>query len=281
MAGFSSEILKVLAAALAGYVAKEVQIRTKAKRARERREQKIWSEQKQLYYLPLLEAAREFRIRMEELSRVYRREWIKPFTPESLSQDFRELYALSRDSIRLPECDPNHLRLNDGARQSLRQRMCHYLNFATSSLYRTAKYLAIAEYVKRALNTGKLNLSETTLKELMALIVNVRNSLQGPTGAGIASEQQESIAEIMWDPAGHVITNFEFRKRLLELPGWEQFTGLLIFFLSEDDTLPVTDGKPGATDVRARFVAKVPCEVQETITALTALEKKLDQIRSF
>src|SRR4051794_13854966 len=121
MAELSTGILTALAAALAGYVAKEVQIRTEAKRAREKSEQEIWSEQKQHYYLPLLEAARDFRIRMAELSQVYRGEWTKPFTPESLSQDFRELYTLSRDPIRLPECDPNLLRRNDELKQRLRE----------------------------------------------------------------------------------------------------------------------------------------------------------------
>ncbi|MFL6102405.1 MAG: hypothetical protein ACJ74K_03505 [Actinomycetes bacterium] len=56
-------------------------------------------------------------------------------------------------------------------------------------------------------------------------------------------------------------SHFDFRRRLLELPGWEQFTALFLFFVSEDDRL---DGD----DDRARFAAKVPHEVRATTGAL-------------
>jgi hypothetical protein len=62
-----------------------------------------------------------------------------------------------------------------------------------------------------------------------------------------------------------------FRRRLLELPGWEQFTALFLFFVSEDDRL---DGD----DARARFAAKVPHEVRATTGALGRLEARLSEI---
>jgi hypothetical protein len=62
-----------------------------------------------------------------------------------------------------------------------------------------------------------------------------------------------------------------FRRRLLELPGWEQFTALFLFFVSEDDRL---DGD----DDRARFAAKVPHEVRVTTGALGRLEARLAEI---
>jgi hypothetical protein len=61
------------------------------------------------------------------------------------------------------------------------------------------------------------------------------------------------------------------RRRLLELPGWEQFTALFLFFVSEDDRL---DGD----DARARFAAKAPHEVGATTGALGRLEARLSEI---
>lgn len=85
------------------------------------------------------------------------------------------------------------------------------------------------------------------------------------------TEQQESIGEMMLTPDGHVITQFEFRQRLLELPGWEQYTALLTFFLTENDD---TKAHPNA----ARLNAKVDHEVLATVTALCTLIAGLDQI---
>ena len=63
---------------------------------------------------------------------------------------------------------------------------------------------------------------------------------------------------------GHVITQDEFRQRLLALPGWEQFTALMTFFLTEDDDVA---GRPSA----ARLAAKIDYEVTATIDALHVL----------
>jgi hypothetical protein len=52
------------------------------------------------------------------------------------------------------------------------------------------------------------------------------------------------------------------------VPGWEQFTALFLFFVTEND------GPPG----RARFVAKVPYEVRAATGALARLETRLDEI---
>ena len=64
---------------------------------------------------------------------------------------------------------------------------------------------------------------------------------------------------------------YDALRRLLELPGWEQFTALFLFYIFEDDRL---DGAPG----RARFVAKVPHEVQATTDALGRLDARLAEI---
>lgn len=91
---------------------------------------------------------------------------------------------------------------------------------------------------------------------MLRLLSNVRGSLQG--NAGILVEQQDSIAEMVWGPAGRVITNLEFRKRLLELPGWEQFINLFRFFV--------------------HFRYKVEHEIAKTIPALRELIDKVDQL---
>jgi hypothetical protein len=91
------------------------------------------------------------------------------------------------------------------------------------------------------------------------------------------SEQQESIAEMMMDSGGKVLTHSEFRRRLLEVPGWEQFTALFLFFISEDDKLDIRPLRKRDKS-RARFVAKLDHEVDATITALTRLEERLDKI---
>jgi hypothetical protein len=68
---------------------------------------------------------------------------------------------------------------------------------------------------------------------------------------------------MMLTPDGRVITQFEFRQRLLELPGWEQYTALLTFFITENDD----EAHPNA----ARLDAKIDHEVLATVTALCTL----------
>jgi hypothetical protein len=155
--------------------------------------------------------------------------------------------------------------------QHLRKRMCYELNFATSSLYRTARYLAQARLVHQHLSGGGSSLAPADQEGLDRLVADVGAGLQGATGAGIFLEQQESVAEMMVDADGRVLSHFDFRRRLLEVPGWEQFTALFLFFITENDRI---DGTPG----RARFVAKLPHEVQATTGALARLEARLAEI---
>jgi len=255
MADIYAESMKVLGSgiigALAGYIVREFEIRKQDRRKRE----DMWTTQIQNYWLPLLEAARELKERFADLSRVYREEWTKVFTPESLAGDFRELYTLSRDKNWMQR-DPNRLRKDDDAVQQVRTRMCHELNYAASSLYFTAKYLGIAVYVQRNLRENMLVLSNESRNEMMRLISNVRVNLQG--NAGVFGEQQESIAEMVWGPGGRVITNFEFRKRLLDSPGWEQFTNLFRFFVD--------------------FDRKLDYEVKCTISSLHELEQEVKRL---
>jgi hypothetical protein len=257
MADFYAETIKLLGSgvvgALCGYVLKEIEIRNQDRRKKD----DLWSTQIQNHWLPLLEAARELNSRFDELSRVYRKEWTNPFNPDDLSGDFRELYSLNRDK-NWSQRDPNAPRKDGDAVQRVRTRMSHELNYAASSLYITAKYLGIAEQVQRNLRENLLIVSGDARNEMIRVISNVRGSLQGR--AGIFREQQESIAEIVWGPAGRVITNFEFRKRLLDLPGWEQFTNLFRFFVD--------------------FEPKVKYEVADTISSLLELEREVNQLSS-
>src|SRR6267142_7262693 len=69
---------------------------------------RLRSAQQQTRWLPLLEAARALRKRLDELSGIYRKTSPDmPFTPETLSADFRELYMLSREEVDLESSDPN------------------------------------------------------------------------------------------------------------------------------------------------------------------------------
>jgi hypothetical protein len=222
--------------------------------AMDRLKPKLGAGQKQRNLFALFQAARVLETRFVDLSRAYTGDWKAPFTPESLSGDFCELYMLSRDPIgNFQECDPNQPRNDDYAVQKMRMRMAQELTYAVSSLYRTAKFLGLAKNVERDLNEYQLDLPDDTRARMLRLLSNVTLSLQG--NAGILEEQQEAIAEIVCDPAGGVINNLTFRERLLELPGWERFTNLFRFFV--------------------HFQHKLKHEVAATILALRELQDEL------
>ncbi len=244
------------------------------RRERETEQAGQWIADRRSYYLPLREAAHDLETRLEHLARIYRREPAAGFAPESLSADFRELYLLSPKTIEDlygASTDPNEPRRDEHAVQRLRTRMNRELNFATSTVYRAARFLGWAELNLRLLDEGRNNLPAQPGRQLRDQLVAVSQALQGATGAGVPVEQQESIGEMMLTSDGRVITQFEFRRRLLDLPGWEQYTALLTFFITQDDEI---EARPNA----ARFAAKVPFEVRNTIIALGALIASLDQI---
>lgn len=165
---------------------------------------------------------------------------------------------LSREQVDLEGSDPNVPRANANTVQKVRTRMAHHLNYAASSLYLTATYLGCAERVLRALKDSSLVLADPSRIEMINLLSSVRNALQGPSGAGIPWEEQESVAEMVWSTHDSVISYFEFRKRLLELPGWEQYMGLYRFFVT--------------------FGPKVDYEVAATAKALNKLEERVDKL---
>jgi hypothetical protein len=271
MAAPADQILIVLLSGVVGYGSKWAQDWWTAKKAQEEEAEALWSLHKQQFHLPLLDAGRQLEARLSELADVYRGNSAR-HRPESLSGDFRELYLLSRDRIpSLLDSDGNQPRRHDDAVQRLRKRMCYELTLATSSLYWTARYLAHARLVHLHLSGGGSRLDPADREGLDRLIADVATALQGPGGAGIFSEQQDSIAEMMVDPDGKVLSHYDFRRRLLELPGWEQFTALFYFFISEDD-------EPDKQDGRARFAAKLDHEVDATIAALARLRTRLTRI---
>ena len=141
--------------------------------------------------------------RLSELADIYRGE-SPQHTPESLSGDFRELYLLRRDEIpwsqdkdegpSILDSDGNQPRRDDFAVQRVRKRMCYELTLATSSLYWTARYLAHARLAHLHLSGGGSSLDTADREGLDQLIGDVGAKLQGEGGAGMFSEQQESIA---------------------------------------------------------------------------------------
>jgi hypothetical protein len=266
-----AELVIVVVSAVGGYSGKILQARWAERRADRRDVLERWKEDRQSVFLPLLGAARDFAGRLDRLARIYRGE-PEAFQPQSLSADFRELYLLDPGPIAdLYAADPNEPRRDDRAVQRLRTRMCRELNFATSSLYLAARYIAEAQSAARRLHDGRHGLPEAAARDLGESLAAVAAALQGPTGAGIATEQQESIGEMMRASDGRVITQYEFRQRLLALPGWEQFTSLMTFFLTEDDDVA---GRPAA----ARLAAKVDHEVAATAGALRTLTIGLDEL---
>ena len=286
MAAPADQILIVLVSTLVGYGGKWAQDWWTAKRAQEKEDEALWSLHQQQFHLPLLDASRQLKARLSELVGIYRGKSTR-HTPESVSGDFRELYLLSRDEIpwsqetdegpSILDSDGNQPRRDDEAVQRLRKRMCYELTLATSSLYWTARYLAYARLAHRHLSGGGSNLETADREGLDQLIAEVGAALQGPGEAGIFSDQQESIAEMTVDSDGKVLSHYDFRRRILELPGWEQFTALFLFFVSEDDKLDIaTLGEHERN--RARLVAKLDDEVAATIGALSRLETRLTKI---
>lgn len=253
--GTAMVIAPALIGALGGYLIK----RWEVKYHDEKVENDLWNAQRRSHWLPLLRTVVELENRLEHLRRIYLREPNTSFTPESLSGDFRELYALRRDSIaNLEDCDPNPARKDAQLVQRVRTRVCHQLTFAESSLYLTVKYLGMAERVLRDLHDSVLILPDESREQMIKLVTNVRRSLQGHSGAGIFEEQQQYIGEAVWTPAGQVISNLDFRRLLFDLPGWEQFANLLRFFVE--------------------FEPKVNHEVAGAIEALKDLRAGLDRL---
>jgi TPR repeat len=253
------DLIKVIAPGVVVAVSAYFLWRQQVKYQASKVENDLWSSQKQSHWSPLLRATRELKNRFEFLSRIYKRQ----LGHESLTLDFCELYILRRDKINDdldPVFDPNAPRKNENSVQNIRTRVCHELTFAESSLYITVKYLGNAEHVWRDMYEQRLILPNDARSEMMGLISNVRESLQGIAGNGIFTEQQEYIGETVWSTAGGIITNLEFRKRLFDLPGWEQFANLLRFFV--------------------QFEPKVKYEVAHAILALGLLENKVDKLCS-
>jgi hypothetical protein len=250
-------VLPGLIGALGGYFIKYWDVR----RLQRKEENDLWVAQRQSYWSPLLRATSELETRFAYLRDIYTPEKLgMPFSPLSLSADFRELYMLSRNDIpNLQEVDPNVPRRNDHAVQHVRARVCHELTFAESSVYITAAYLGHAEHVWRDLYDDRLPMSPPARNDLLGLVSKVRQSLHGKSGAGIFLEQQEYIGQTLLHTSGGVITNLEFRQRLFDLPGWEAFNNLLRFF--------------------AEFAPKVNFEVTDTIAALGPLRERLGQLR--
>jgi hypothetical protein len=238
------------------------------RRSREKEYQTRW--------LPLHSAAKDLKERLECLTSIYKTKPLKyrwdnytygdnePYPLEA--RDFHELYLLDKDSapistfIDLP--DPGERRENKQAVQKVRERI-HELNRATISLYRMARYLGYAQRVVSELTLGQLKIARPKRDKMIALLSDVRKELNGTSekdpGAGIVDDLQDLIGESMWDPNNSsVISYYEFRERLLNTTGWEQFTDLFRFF--------------------AHFHWKMDYEVKRTIAALTPLCDALEKL---
>ena len=263
MVSFYTEAMKVVGTVTLGGLAGVYLQRHKDRAQLQKENVERWSKERQYSWSPLLEAAEDFRARLIDLRHQYLdnlsnniplRNWYPG--------DFCELYVLDRDQIykldeNLETADPISPRKNAADVESTKVRTVHQLNYAASSIYMTAKYLGAAERVLRALYEFKMMLPDRARPKIKELILNVRANLQGEGGAGIFTEQQEAIGEIVRDSSDRIITNFEFRKWMFD-PGWEQFTGLFRFYV--------------------HFHKKLDSEVQNTIDALKPLTDELERL---
>jgi hypothetical protein len=240
------DVLKILAsfigAVLGGvgaFLLKEVWLDRRKQRDRE----------KQTRWLPLFASAQDFKTRLDDLAAKYEdprsvwcdwtSSWGRTFRLPTEARDFHELYLLDADPHVIDESftlrgDPGVARESESAVKRIRSRI-HELNYATSSLYRTAKYLAYAQGVRRELEQGQLSVSATIRDEVIGLLLSVRMELNGTSqrdpGAGIVDDLQDLIGESVWGEDDRVISYHEFRERLIAKLGWEQFTDLFRFFV--------------------------------------------------
>jgi hypothetical protein len=173
---------------LIGYGGKMAQDWWTARRARQQADKALWSLHRQQFHLPLLGAVRELEGRLSGLASSDGGTPQGRLSAESLSRDFRELYLLRPDELpdedgALLAADGNEPRRNDRAVQDLRKRMCYELNYATSSLYRTARYLARARLVHQHLSGGGSSLAPADQEGLDRLIAEVGAGLQGSSSS--------------------------------------------------------------------------------------------------
>jgi hypothetical protein len=233
----------------------------------------------QTRWLPFSIAVRELKERFDDLTSIYKHpsppyswgtlKWKDSTGDEHVfpleSRDFHELYLLDINSSPIYNfgelsVDPGERREDEHAVQKVRERI-HELNRATTSLYRTAKYLGYAQRVLKELMLDQLTIAESRREEMTKAILYVRTELNGTSpqnpGAGIIDDLQDLIGESMWGPDNSVISYYEFRERLLNPKGWEQFTDLYRFFVS--------------------FHFKLDTEVKKTREALALLAAALER----
>jgi hypothetical protein len=272
MSSETIELLKILAsfggAILGGIGALTIKEWSDRRRSKQKEYQTRW--------LPLYSAAKDLRSRFGELIATYKQDqkqyqwsghkWTdserREYSLGLEARDFHELYLLNKDlqpiySFNHLPNDPGDRRKDDYFVQKVRGRI-HELNLATTSLYRTARYLGYAQRVHRELQLGQLEVPDASPGEMMNLLSKVRRELNGKSGSGMVDDLQDLIGEAVWSQDNSVITYYEFRERLLSPTGWEQYIELFRFFV--------------------HFHLKVDHEVKNTIDALTPLCSALEQI---
>jgi hypothetical protein len=250
-----SGVFGAVAGATAAYIFRREESKTQLRRADLDR----WNQERQTYWFPLLEAAKDFRDRLVEMRARY-----KENGGGGLPGDFCELLVLERSRVGevmkergLDEADPVTPRKSPDAIERTKVRIVQELNYAASSIYRTIRYVGIAEYALRAIKKGSIILPNEESDRIRKLIDAVKSSLQGKDPRGIYTEQQEAIGELVWDRDGRIISDHEFRQRVFE-PGWEQFIGPFRFY--------------------AHFHWKLDYEVKGTVDALEPLIEALDRL---
>jgi hypothetical protein len=256
-----------------GQQEREDQIR---KEQQQREDQIRLDKEKQTRWLPLFGATQDFKKTLDELTLRYKKpnnrwnnyKWEDSGGEHPLpleARDFHELYLLDKDTEPIIDflklkVDPSARRKDLDAVQRVRTRI-HELNFATASLYRTAKYLGYAQRVRKELEHGRLIFLKEQ-QEMIDLLLKVREELNGTSeqhpGAGVTDDLQDLIGESIWGQDDSVISYYVFRERLLIETGWEQFIELFRFYID--------------------FHKKMDTEVKKTSQALSCIIDRLRDI---
>jgi hypothetical protein len=229
-------------------------------------------EQKYTHWAPLLWSARNFEQRLAKLKEIYRdppTRWDdhtyrlndEPRPYPSTAHDFCELLLL--DSSHGPlhgwsagvAASARRARSEDERVKGTWDRF-HELTYAASSMYMVATYLAHAQRVRADLEDGRLLLPQRDRVRMLELLGEVRQALNGRTGAGIIFEHQELIGENMWTDRG-AADLLEFYRWLLGSE-WVRFTELFRFFI----------------DVQY----KMATEVEDTVAALGRLRGQVGKL---
>lgn len=232
-------------------------------------------EQQQTRWAPLRRAARSLDTRLGDLAAIYAEQppsepW-KAFSYQigdrslgypSKARDFCELYILNGEHGPITDFYASGVpspivERQDTDKVNKMWTRLHELTYASSSMHKTAEYLAYAERVRLELEDGRLLVAQRDRVRLIELLWSVSRALQGATGAGVINEHQQLIGQNVWRDNDSVIDLFAFYGMLLGRD-WPKLTALFRFYM--------------------HIQWKMDTEVRQTRTALGELSRAIEAV---